>query len=262
MASSPSRPVVDLPVRGGPFERAPADQLAMLEGVSAATACAKLNSQGIRRTFISGPKPLIPGQRIAGSAVTLQFMPQREDVFSGLAEEVVERGTALWAVLETIEPTDVLVVQAYGSVHTGCVGEMLVRYFRQRGGAGIVIDGCIRDTARVGELGVPIWCNGSTPHYASQSELFPWAYDVPVAVGGVLVLPGDIVLADDDGAVVVPRSRVAELIDVASKKELEEQFSRQRIEAGGRLRDYYPLTGSASQQDYAEWLKAHSLDQV
>ncbi|WP_436500301.1 ribonuclease activity regulator RraA [Actinokineospora sp. HUAS TT18] len=252
----------ELPVRGEPFERASADELALLDGIGSASVCAKLHGQGIRRTFIQGPKPLELGQRIVGSAVTLQFMPQREDVFSGMEEEYVERGTALWAVLESIQPSDVLVIQAYASPFTGCVGDMLVRYFRKRGGAGMVIDGAIRDTAKVRELGVPIWCTGSTPHYASQSELFPWAYDVPIAAGGVLVVPGDVVVADDDGAVVVPRASVAQVSAIARGQESQEQFSRERIERGGLLRDYYPLSGSVSQAAYEDWLAAGSFDRV
>ncbi|MBB5803379.1 regulator of RNase E activity RraA [Saccharothrix ecbatanensis] len=262
MSSTPPRSAPELPVRGAAFERATADELALLDGVGSASVCAKLHSQGIRRTFIKGPKPLQAGQRIVGSAVTLQFMPQREDVFSGMDEEYVERGTALWAVLESIEPADVLVIQAYNSEFTGCIGDMLVRYFRKRGGAGIVVDGRIRDTGKVRELGVPIWCTGSTPHYASQSELFPWAYDVPVAAGGVLVLPGDIVVADDDGAVVVPRDKAATVSQIAKGQESQEQFSRERIEQGGLLRDYYPLSGSVSVQAYEKWLADRQLDQI
>lgn len=179
-------------------------------------------------------------------------MPQREDVASGLAQEYVERHTALWAVLESVRPGDVLVVQAYGSAFTGCLGDMLVRYFKRRGGAGIVVDGRIRDAPRVRELGVPIWCTGYTPHYASQSELFPWAYDVPVAVGGVLCLPGDLVVADDDGAVVVPRDSVDRIVSNAADHEEWEAFSRRRVDEGARLSDYYPLTPQ-SREEYETW---------
>lgn len=246
------RPVWDLPVRGDAPGRSDPELVAQLSQVSSATACAKLHGQGIRRTFVSGPRPLAPGQRIAGRARTLQFMPQREDIASGLGQEYVERHTALWAVLEAVEPGDVLVVQAFGSTHTGCFGDMLVRYFQRKGGAGIVVDGCIRDAPRVRETGVPIWSTGVTPHYASQSELFPWAYDVPVAVGGALVLPGDLMLADDDGPVVVPRRRAPEVVAAAREHEQWERFSRRRIEEGGALADYYPLT-AASRAEYEQW---------
>jgi regulator of RNase E activity RraA len=247
-----AEPVWELPVRGGPFTRPAADLVAQVGRISAATACAKLHATGIRRTFINGPRPLLPGPRAVGPAVTLQFMPQREDVASGLAQEYVERNTALWAVLEEIQPGDVLVVQAYGSPFTGCFGDMLVRYFRRKGGAGIVVDGCIRDAPRVKALGVPIWCRSTTPHFASQSELFPWAYNVPVACGGVLVLPGDVVVADDDGPVVIPRRKVPEIVAAAAEHEEWETFSRQRLDAGARLADYYPLTAD-SRAEYERW---------
>jgi regulator of RNase E activity RraA len=249
--------VFDLPVRGRPFERADADLLRRMDAISAATACAKLNGMGISRSFVEGPTPLDPGQRIVGSALTLQFMPQREDIASGVNQEYVERNTALWAVLETVQPGDVLVVQAYGSAFTGCFGDMLVRYFKKRGGAGIVVDGRIRDAARVRELGVPIWCTGTTPHYASQTDLFPWAYDVPVAAGGVLCLPGDVVVADDDGAVVVPAGKALDLVQSAEDHENWEEFSRLRLDEGARLSDYYPLS-SNSRREYEAWRAAQS----
>ncbi|SNY62978.1 ribonuclease activity regulator RraA [Paractinoplanes atraurantiacus] len=244
-----------LPVRGPAFTRAGQDLVEAMAPVSSATACAQLHQMGISRSFVEGPQPLHAGQRVVGPGVTLQFMPQREDVASGVDQEYVERTTALWAVLETIQPGDVLVIQAYGSQYTGCLGDMLVRYFKKRGGAGIVVDGRIRDAPRVRALGVPIWCTGTTPHYASQSELFPWAYDVPVAVGGVLCLPGDLVVADDDGAVVVPRRRAPEVVKRAADHEDWEVFSRMRIDEGAVLADYYPLT-SNSRAEYEAWLAA------
>ncbi|MCG5218261.1 RraA family protein [Streptosporangium soli] len=245
-------PIWELPVRGKAPERPDPELVRRLGKVSAATACAKLHAQGIRRTFVSGPKPLTTGQKIAGPALTLQFMPQREDIASGLGQEYVERHTALWAALEAVQPGDVLVVQAYGSAFTGCFGDMLVRYFKQKGGAGIVVDGCIRDAPRVRQLDVPIWCTGTTPHYASQTELFPWAYDVPVACGGVLALPGDLVVADDDGAVIVPRRRAEAVVEAAGDHEQWEVFSRARIEEGGALSDYYPLTPE-TRAEYERW---------
>jgi regulator of RNase E activity RraA len=247
--------MIQLPIRGPAYDRLPTDVLARLDGVSSATACAKLHAMGIRQTFIEGPRPLRTGQRAIGLARTLQFMPQREDVFSGLGQEHAERSSALWAVVEAAEPADMLVVQASGATHTGCLGEMLLRAFAGRGGAGVVVDGRIRDSARARELDLPVWSTGATPHYASQTELFPWAYDIPIAVGGALVLPGDLVLADDDGAVVVPRQLVPELGEGAQAHEDWESFSRDRIDAGGRLSKYYPLTDEA-QKEYQLWRAA------
>lgn len=245
-------PVWELPVRGDAPPRPDPALVERLSHIGSATACARLHHQGVTRTFIQGPTSMAPGRRIVGRALTLQFMPQREDVGSGKDQEHVERTTALWAVLDEIEPGDVLVVDANASPTTGCFGDMLVRYFRNRDGAGIVCDGRIRDVPRVAQLGVPIWSTGATPHYASQSELFPWAYNVPIAAGGALVLPGDLVVADDDGAVVIPRQRAESVIDAAAEHDAWERFSRQRIDEGAALRDYYPLTDK-SRQEYEAW---------
>ncbi|MFI6788028.1 hypothetical protein ACIBG4_11925 [Nonomuraea sp. NPDC050383] len=238
------------PAQSSPFGRPTAQMVEALDGVSAATACAKLHQMGITRTFIDGPVPLHrePDVRVAGGAVTLQFLPQREDVFSGGEQEDAERKTALWAVLETIRPGDVLVVSAQASHFTGCLGDMLVRYFKLRGGAGIVVDGRVRDAARVRALGVPIWCTGVTPHYASQTELFPSAFNVPVGVGGALVTPGDLIVADEDGAVVVPQRSAVALAEDSLLHQDREEFARRRLDEGGRLSDYYPLTGAGLEE--------------
>jgi regulator of RNase E activity RraA len=247
------KPAWRLPVRGDAFERAPGHLVEGMRHVTAATSSALMHKMGITHAWVNGPAPLSRGQSpVAGSALTLQFMPQREDIASGMEQETIERNTALWAVLESVRPGDILVVQAYGSTYSGCLGDMLVRYFKKRGGAGIVVDGRIRDSRRVQQLGVPVWCTGVTPNYASQAELFPWAYDVPVAVGGVLCLPGDIVVADDDGAVVVPIAKAAELVRTANEHEVLEGFSRMRLDEGARLSEYYPVS-EQSRAEYEQW---------
>jgi regulator of RNase E activity RraA len=241
-----------LPIRGPEYRRAPADLLKKLEGVSSATACSLLQSFGIRHTFVNGPRPLTSGRRLVGSALTLQFMPRREDIGSGEKQEYTERRTALWGALESISPGDVLVVQAYGSTTTGCIGDMLTRYLRLQGGVGIVVDGCVRDSGKIRDMEVPVWCRGTTPHFASQSELFPWAYDVPIACAGVLVIPGDIVVADDDGAVVIPQGLADRVVEAALSKEDSETFGRERLDAGGALQDYYPLSDRA-REEFEAW---------
>ena len=243
-----------LPVRGPVIASVDTALLDQVRDLGAATVCAKLHQLGVHRTFIDGPVPRRPGQRAVGRAVTLQFMPQREDIVSGVAQEYIERATALWAVLDLIQPDDVLVVQAYGSTRTGVLGEMLVQHLANRGGVGLVADGCIRDAARLDDIGLPIWATGATPHYASQSELFPWAYHVPVAVGGVLVLPGDLIIADDDGAVLVPIGLAGAVIEASSAHADWEDFSRMRLQQGGALRRYYPLD-ETGEREYHQWVQ-------
>ncbi|MDZ4671202.1 MAG: hypothetical protein SH821_10050 [Phototrophicales bacterium] len=243
---------INLPICGDAFQRADASLIAQLHAVSSATASALMSRMGIRQTFIEGPRPMFPGTKIVGSAITLQFMPQREDVASGKNQEYSEKYSALWAVLETIQAGDVLTIQAYGDPYTGCLGEMLVTYFQAQGGVGIVVDGYIRDAPKVQEIGLPMWVRGYTPNYASHASLFPWAYNVPIACSRVLVIPGDIILADDDGAVLIPRKVAPQLLKITLEHENWESFSRMRIQEGGALGKYYPLDSEA-RLEYEQW---------
>jgi regulator of RNase E activity RraA len=243
---------VSLPVVGPDYPRVDAETRAAFTDVSAATAAATLHRMGITRAFVRGPRALDPDAKVVGSALTLAFMPKREDVAAARGQEHFEKRTALWAVLDQVEPFDVLVVQAFGDLYTGCIGEMLTSYLSTRGGLGIVVDGCIRDWPKIRKMGVPVWAVGVTPHFATQAGLLPWSYKVPVACGGVLVLPGDLVVADADGAVVVPAQLAKETARIARAHEDWEIFSRMRLDEGGALSKYYPLDEEAT-REYEEW---------
>lgn len=248
---------VDLPQVGPPFERASTETLDAFRDVSAATAVQTLHKMGLARAYMQGPRPLATGMRAVGSALTLAFMPKREDISGAEGQEHFEKHTALWEVLDHIEPHDILVVQAFGDPYTGCLGEMLVNYLHKRGGVGVVVDGCIRDWPKVRLSGAPVWARGVTPHYATQAGLIPWAYQVPVSCAGVLVLPGDVVVADDDGAVVVPAQLAAETARLATSHEQWEVFSRERLAEGGALKKYYPLNEEAT-REYELWKQQRS----
>ena len=220
--------------------------------VSSATASASLREMGIRLTYIEGPLARKPGAKIVGPAVTLQFMPQREDIASGEGQESAEQRSALWQVLEYIDPGDIIVVEAKGDRRTGCFGEMLLAYLQTRGGIGAVVDGCIRDYPQVREYDLPIWTVGFTPNYASQSDLFPWDFNVPIACGGVLVMPGDIIIADDDGAVIVPPKLAPRILESTLAREEQETFERTMLLKGGALSKYYPLS-EEGMKEFDEW---------
>jgi len=245
-----------LPLRGRDFPRPEAELIRRMEDVSSATASAIMHRMGVRQTFIAGAAPRQQGAKVVGPVVTLQFMPKREDVLAGVAEGVgeehLEKATALWAVFEAVRPGDVLAVQAAGDMHTGCMGEMLITNFKGRGGAGVVVDGCIRDWPRVQEIAVPLWTKGFTPNYASQGTLFPWAYNVPIDLSRVLALPGDIMIADDDGAVIVPAQMAEMVLEATLRHEEWEAFSRMRLAEGGSLSKYYPLSDEGL-AEYEEW---------
>lgn len=245
---------VRLPIVGPAYQRPDRALLEQLTHVSSATAGATLHRMGIRQTFIHGPLPRMKGAKVVGPAVTLQFMPQREDIASGTGQEQSEKVSALWSVFDAVEPGDVLVVQAWGDPYTGCMGDMLTTYFKGRGGAGVVVDGCVRDWPKIQELGVPMWTKGVTPNYASQSTLFPWAYNVPIACSRVLVMPGDIIIADDDGAVMVPAKMAPMVAEATLAHEEWEVFSRIKLLEGGSIRKYYPLNDEGW-AEYEEWKK-------
>lgn len=238
-----------LPIDGGPVTRPDPSLLEELQQVSSATASAMLHRMGLRNSYMSGIPARKPGSKVVGPAVTLAFMPQREDIASGLAQEQTEKRSALWAVLETVQPGDVLCIQAFGDPYTGCVGEMLTTYFGGRDGAALVVDGCIRDWPQIQKMDVPVWTRGFTPNYASQSRLFPFAYNVPVAIGEATVLPGDVIIADDDGAVMVPGQMIKDVLNHTLDHEDWEVFSRMKLQEGGDLSVYYPL----SEQGWLEY---------
>ncbi len=235
-------PEIRLPITNGAFVRPEPSLIQALGAVSSATASAVLHKMGIRQTFIEGPTSRTPGAKVIGSSITLQFMPQREDIASGIEQEYIERSSALWHVFDSVQPGDVLCVDAWGDPYTGCLGEMLVTYFKGKGGIGIVVDGYIRDYPKVEKIGVPMWTRGNTPNYASQTSLYPWAYNVPIACSRVLVIPGDIIIADDDGAVLVPLKVAPLMLQQTLDHEDWESFSRMRLAQGGSIWKYYPLS--------------------
>ena len=102
------------------------------------------------------------------------------------------------------QPGDIVVVDARGDLTSGVFGEMMMTYFRGRGGLGVVIDGASATSPRSRQLGLGLWLRGVTPNFHTQTNIYPFAVNVPIACGGVTVMPGDIIVADDDGAVVVP----------------------------------------------------------
>ena len=222
--------------------------------VGSATASAELSRMGIRNSHISGPVTYTPGKCIAGPALTLQFMPIREDQYG--EDEYGDREKQLHRhALYHTQPGDIVVVDARADMHSGVFGEMMLTYFMGRGGAGVVVDGALRDFPKARHLSIGMWMRGVTPNYHTQTGIFPFAVNVPIACGGRLVMPGDIIVADDDGAVVVPVALAPALLERASVHHDWEEFSRMRLGEGGDLRRYYPLSDEA-QPEYEAWKAA------
>lgn len=234
--------------------RADPELLAAFREVSTATISTMLRSRfEILRHAMVGPVPLTPGLKAVGTAVTLRFLPKREDIVAGYGEEETEKRSALWAAIMAIQEGDVLVIDARGDMQTGCLGEMLMTGVQARGGRGVVVDGCLRDTPEAVQLGLPLFARGGTPCNASFFDMYPWDYNEPIGCGNVLVCPGDIVVADDDGIVIVPPKIAPELAQLCAEKEDREVFERQRIRETGNVAKYHPMNAEA-RLEYEAWL--------
>lgn len=237
------------------IQRPPKHLVEGLAAVGSATCTGELNRMGVRDPFLSGPVPWTPGKAIAGPALTLQFMPKREDLYG--EDEYANPEMQLHRhCLYHAQAGDIVVVDARGDLRSGVFGEMMLTYFAGRGGAGVVIDGCVRDWPEAKKLDLGFWLRGVTPNYHTQTGLMPWGVNVPVSCGGTLVLPGDIIVADDDGVVVVPIKLAPALLENASRHHDWEDFSRMRLSQGGDLRKYYPLSAEA-EAEYQAWRKAN-----
>jgi len=178
-------------------------------------------------------------------------MPKREDIYG--EDEYAEPEKQLHRhVLYHVQAGDIVVVDARGDLTSGIFGDMMLTYFKGRGGAGIVIDGCIRDYPKARKLDLGLWLRGVTPNYHTQTNLMPFAVNGPIACGGTLVMPGDIVVADDDGVCVVPVAMAEAVLAKASEHVEWEDFSRLRLSQGGDLRRYYPLSQEAW-PEYEAW---------
>ena len=234
------------------IQRPSKDLIDALAPISSATAAGELARLGIRDPHIQGPIARTPGKHVVGPALTLQFMPKREDLYAVDEYADPEKQLHRHALYHT-QPGDIIVVDARGDMHSGVFGEMMLTFFMGRGGIGAVIDGCIRDFPQVlKDLDIGLWLRGTTPNFHTQTNIVPFAVNVPIACGNTLVMPGDIVVADDDGATVVPAQLAPELTEKAQAHAEWEDFSRMKLAEGGHLRKYYPLS-EEGRAEYEAW---------
>src|SRR3954462_1200022 len=222
-----------------------------LREIGSATASGELYRLGIKNPHLVGLTTWNKGKSVVGPALTLQWMPKREDMSANHEYADTEMQLHRHAMYHT-QPGDIVVVDARGDMTAGVFGEMMMTYFKGRGGAGIVIDGCVRDFPEAKKIDLGLWLRGVTPNFHTQTGIFPYAVNVPIACGNVFVMPGDIIVADDDGVVCVPVTMAEALLEKASTHHEWEEFSRQRLSEGGDLRQYYPLMDS-QRPEYEAW---------
>jgi regulator of RNase E activity RraA len=198
-----------------------------LASVSTATLSQQLRGHGINETCLTGLTAARPDLRLVGVARTLRYTALREDIFK-------ERGGGLnaqKAVIDSINPGEVLVIEAREEHGAGTIGDILALRLKQRGGAGVVTDGGVRDDAALKTLDLP--CYRGAVHAAVLGRRHvPMDADLPITCAGVLVMPGDVIVGDADAVLVVPAALAAEVAAAALQQEHEERFIAERVRAG------------------------------
>jgi 5-oxopent-3-ene-1,2,5-tricarboxylate decarboxylase / 2-hydroxyhepta-2,4-diene-1,7-dioate isomerase len=220
---------------------------AALGNVSTATLWVQLTKRGISNPAIAGLTATRPGSRLLGYAYTLRYVPLREDVRDADPAELNAQKQAV----ESIGPDEVLVIDAREQPRAGTIGDILAARALARGATGIVTDGAIRDSAAVARLEIPTYYRAAHPAVLGRLH-FPLETNVPVACGGALVMPGDVLVGDDDGVIVIPAALAEEVARDAVEQESLEAWALEQIRAGESVRDVYPLAESR-RSDYEAW---------
>jgi regulator of RNase E activity RraA len=224
---------------------------AILRKVSTATITTMLLKKGIRRCWMNGPKPLVArGERLVGPAFTLRFVPMREDVAT---PESWGQPISTRAAIEEMPAGAIAVADAIGVSSAGIFGDILCARMKKRNVAALVTDGVLRDRAGVLLSELPVWCAGIAAP-ASVNGLTFVGWQQPIGCGGCAIFPGDTIVADDDGAVVIPQAMVEFVAHEGAEHELYESFVFSEVAKGAKLPGLYPPNDDAKAR-YATWRK-------
>jgi regulator of RNase E activity RraA len=227
--------------------------LETLRHVSTATLTTQLFKRGLRNTFMQGVAPLVPysGPNLVGPAFTLRNIPSREDI--DVLDLFADPEYAQRKCVETIPAGHVLVQDCRGERGCASFGSILSQRLQVRGVAGMVSDGPVRDSSTIAALGMPVFCAGASAppnlirHHAVD-------IDVPIGCGGVAVFPGDIIVGDADGVVVIPLKMATEVAQAAAGQEHLEAFLTGLIRDGAALPGTYP-PNEQTKAAFEKWKK-------
>ena len=226
-----------------------ADAIATLQGISTATLTTVLLKKGLRNVWMRGTRPIRAGQgRVVGEAFTLRFVPAREDLATpaSWASPISTR-----AAIEAMPAGCIAVAGAMGVQDAGIFGDILAARMAFRGVAGLVTDGVMRDAAGVLATGLPVWCSGiAAPPSVAGLTFVGW--QEPIGCGGVAVFPGDVVVTDDDGAVLIPAGMLDAVLAEAPEQERMEAWIMEEVARGVPLPGLYPMNDETKAR-YAAW---------
>jgi 5-oxopent-3-ene-1,2,5-tricarboxylate decarboxylase/2-hydroxyhepta-2,4-diene-1,7-dioate isomerase len=212
----------------------------LLGSVGVATLSVQLRKRGYTDVFLEGVHANRPGARVVGRARTLRFIPFRPDLFARKGGGYNAQKVAF----DTVGPGEVLVIDARGERGTGTVGDVLALRAQVRGAAGIVTDGGTRDFDVVAALDIPTFSQGPHPSVLGRRHV-PWETDVAIACGGAAVEPGDVIVGDGDGVIVIPPALAWEVAREAAAQEAEDEWVARRVAGGASVDGLFPMN--------AEW---------
>jgi regulator of RNase E activity RraA len=227
-----------------------AEQVAGLNSVATSTLTHQLQQRGIRNAFLSGLKPLHAGLRMVGRARTLRYVALREDLQSQYASGLNAQRRAV----ESMRPGEVLVIEARGVPDAATIGDIYATRAFKLGATGIVTDGALRDTPAIVDMHMPVY------HLASHGATYgrqhmPFSVDEPITCAGVFVVPGDVIVGDGEGAVVIPQALVDEVLRDALAQEERERFALERVSAGEPTIGLFPLSKERT-PEFEQWRAA------
>jgi regulator of RNase E activity RraA/2-keto-4-pentenoate hydratase/2-oxohepta-3-ene-1,7-dioic acid hydratase in catechol pathway len=218
-----------------------------LREVSTATLSAVLRKRGLNGLTLDGLRSTRPEQKMAGYARTVRYLPLREDLSAAQGPMNAQK-----RAIEAIRPGEVLVIEARGESTAGTIGDILALRAQVRGATGIVTDGAIRDSKALTGLDIPVYHAAVHPAVLGRRHV-PWETGVTVACAGVTIQPGDLLVGDADGVVVLPPTIAAEVLAEAREQERQEEFVAERVAAGESIDGLFPLP-EARRPEYEAWL--------
>ncbi|MGO2655631.1 MAG: fumarylacetoacetate hydrolase family protein [Pseudoclavibacter sp.] len=212
-----------------------------------ATLSQELRKRGLNGIFVDGVSAIRPDMRIVGTARTLRFVPLREDLFAAHGGGF----NAQKQVFDSIGPGEVIVIEARGDQTSGTLGDVLAQRALVRQAAGVLTDGGVRDHDIVASLGLPVFAAGAHPAVLGRRHV-PWEADVTVAVGGAAVQPGDVIVGDGDGVIVIPPALVEAVADAAAEQEEQDAWVAARVAEGHPIDGLFPPNAEWKQR-YQTW---------
>lgn len=227
---------------------------AKLESVCTATLSSQLRKRGLNNVSIDGLTSTRPEKRIVGLARTLRYVPNREDLFKTHGGGFNAQKKAI----DSVNEGEILVMEARGEKGTGTIGDILALRAEVRGAAAIITDGGVRDFSAVAAMDMPTYYANPHPAVLGRRHI-PWDTDITIACGGTTVQPGDIIVADSDGILVIPPALAEELADDSIAQEREEVFIYEMVQQGHSVDGLYPLNAQWRTK-FEEWEAGRAND--